>query len=137
MTTDPGPYNLNSTPVVTGPDGRATPRPMTPDFYAALDRDFDNFAGHTLVSMHSFAESWGMWEMHPKGDEIVTLITGDIDFVLWTGAGEQVLRVVEPGAYVVVPRGTWHTARPRRPSTLLFVTPGEDTQHAEAPPKQN
>ena len=72
--------------------------------------------------------------MHPKADEFVYLLSGDIDFVLWIDGAEQVIRVDQPGAYVVVRQGVWHTARPRTATTMLFVTPGEGTQHAETPP---
>jgi len=133
MTTDPGPYDLETMRPVLGPDGSATPKAVTPNFYAELDRDFGGFAGHVLVSQRAFAEPWGMWEMHPKGDEVVTLLSGEVDFVLWSGGGEKVLRVAQPGSYIVVPRGTWHTARPRKPTVMLFLTPGEGTRHAETP----
>ena len=120
--------------MVTGPDGGATPKAVTPAFYEELDREFDGFAGHVLISQHAFAEAWPGWEMHPKGDEIVYLLSGEVDFVLWTGAGERVLRVDRPGSYIVVPKGTWHTARPRGPAGLLFITPGQGTEHARTPP---
>ncbi len=133
MPVEPGPHDLETLPVVLGPGGDASPRAMGPGFYEALDRDFDGFAGHLLIAKHVFEEAWPTWEMHPAGDEIVYLLFGEVDFVLWTGTGEEVLRVDRPGSYVVVPKGTWHTARPRRPSGLLFVTPGEGTQNTETP----
>ena len=30
------------------------------------DTDFNDFAGHLLVSRHSFDSSWPAWEMHPS-----------------------------------------------------------------------
>ena len=33
-----------------------------------------------------------------------------------------------PGDYVIVPRGTRHTARIRKPARMLFITPGEGTE---------
>jgi len=53
--------------------------------------------------------------------------------VLWIDETEQTLRVNQPGSYVVVPKRTWHTARPRAPTKMLFVTPGEGTLNAETP----
>jgi quercetin dioxygenase-like cupin family protein len=38
-----------------------------------------------------------------------------------------------PGAFVVVPRGAWHTARIAEATTMLFVTPGEGTENREQP----
>ena len=133
MTTNPGPFELKSVPLVLGPGGAATPKPMSPLFYQELDSEFARFAGHVLVSEHSFAAPWPAWEMHPKGDELVYLLEGDVEFVLATAAGERIVRLDEPGQYALVPRGAWHTARPRKPSRMLFVTPGEGTRHAEKP----
>jgi mannose-6-phosphate isomerase-like protein (cupin superfamily) len=134
LSVEPGPYLIDDTPVVLGPDASASPRPFTDDFYEALDRDFDGFAGHVLFSQYRFTEAWPSWEMHPKGDEIVCLIEGDVDFILRTEEGDRVMRLDRPGSYVVVPRGTWHTAQPRRPTVMTFLTPGEGTQHADEPP---
>lgn len=133
MTDNPGPYDLQTTSVVLGPDGTATAKAHSPDFYAELDREFAGFAGHALISRHAFGEAWGGWERHPMGDEVITLISGDVDFVLWTDDGEKAVRVNEPGSCIVVPRGVWHTARPRAFTVMLFVTPGEGTEHAEGP----
>ena len=133
MATDPGPHDLETRRVILSPSGEATPKAVTPAFYEELDREFEGFAGHVLVSQHAFAEAWPSWEMHPKGDEMVYLLSGDIDFVLWQEGRERIVRVERPGSYILVPKGTWHTARPRRPTVMLFMTPGEGTRHAEAP----
>jgi hypothetical protein len=37
--------------------------------------------------------------------------------------------LTEPGAFVVVPKGTWHTARTAAPTRMLFITPGERTEN--------
>jgi hypothetical protein len=71
--------------------------------------------------------------MHPAGDEIVCLLAGDIDFVLRIDGSERRLRLERPGCYLIVPRATWHTALPRVPSSLLFITPGEGTENRTAP----
>ncbi len=131
--TDPGPYDLNDVRLVMGPNGVASPREVCSDFYAALDRDFASFAGHTLIAQHAFTKPWPSWEVHPAGDEFVFLVSGDIDFVVWQDGAESVLRLNQPGSYVVVPKAVWHTGRPRNPSTLLFVTPGEGTINADTP----
>lgn len=133
MPTDPGPYDLGAVRLVVGPRGNATPKAITPDFYAELDRDFDGFAGHVLVSQHSFTEPWGIWERHPNGDEIVYLLEGDADFHLRQDGQETTVRLQEAGTYILVPKGAWHTAVPRVPSVMLFFTPGEGTEHAEDP----
>ncbi len=133
MATDPGPYLLESTRLILAPDGKATPKDVTPNFYAELDTEFDGFKGHILVSKHEFTAAWESWEVHPESDELVYLISGDIDFVLWRDGAEVVLRVDQPGSCVVVPKGIWHTARPHETTAMLFMTPGEGTLNAAEP----
>ena len=38
------------------------------------------------------------------------------------------------GAEAVVPRGTWHTARVRLPTSMWFITPGEGTENRDSLP---
>lgn len=38
----------------------------------------------------------------------------------------------EPGTYVLIPRGTWHTATTSEPTRMLFLTDGEGTDHRPA-----
>ena len=133
MPLDPGPFDLTTTRVILGAGGDATTKSVTPDFYAELDAEFDGFAGCVLISKHEFAEAWPTWEIHPKGDEFVYLIHGDIDFVLWVDDTEHLVHVNQPGTYIVVPQAIWHTARPRKPTRMLFLTPGEGTLNAEVP----
>ena len=118
---------LDSTFVVLQPDQSAVPVPVTPQIYEELDRRFDGFKGRLLLSCYRFASDWETWEMHPAGDEIVCLVSGRVEFE-FEGRG-VVAELEEPGSFVVVPRGTWHTARTRVPTTMLFITPGEGTQH--------
>jgi quercetin dioxygenase-like cupin family protein len=65
--------------------------------------------------------------MHPAGDEIVCLLSGRVTFE-FEGRG-HVAELSVPGTYVIVPRGTWHTAHTRVPTKMLFITPGEGTQN--------
>lgn len=107
--------------------------PVTPTVYQELNARFDGFRGHAMVAVHAFDADWGNWERHPHGDEIVVLLSGAADMVLRRDAGEEVVPLREPESCVVIPRNTWHTARVREPARMLFVTPGEGTEHADAP----
>ena len=131
--TDSGPFDIDSVRYVLGPDGRGHARPVTADFYEALGKDFDDFGGHCLVQRYSFTEAWPSWEVHPEGDELVLLLAGAADFVLWKDDAEEIIAVDTPGQFVIVPRGIWHTARPRGHADMLFMTPGEGTLNAERP----
>jgi len=133
MNNNIGPHDLETARYIVAPNGDGIVKAVTDMFYPELDSDFDGFKGHNLVQKHCFTEAWPGWEMHPHGDEMVLLLSGDIDFVLWQQDQETVVRISEPGNYLVVPRGTWHTARPHAPTELLFVTPGEGTRNAASP----
>lgn len=134
MTTDSGPHSLDRMRLILDPAGRSTLKVVSDTFYQELDAEFPDFSGHVLIQQFSFDAPWGTWEVHPEGDEFVFLLEGDTDLILHQDGEERVVRISEPGSYVVVPQGTWHTARPHAPSTMLFVTPGEGTLNAEAPP---
>lgn len=106
---------------------------VTPTLYADLEQRYGDFAGRLLISSHAFEEDWPTWEIHPKGDEFVVLISGDVEMVFATRRGEETVQMSEPGSFVVVPRGVWHTARVHERTQMLFVTPGEGTRNSEAP----
>lgn len=135
MAKAPGPYDLGRTRLVVTPGADVVPRNVGPGFYEELNIDFAGFAGHVLLSRHEFIEPWGSWEMHPNGDEIICLESGDIEFVLWVDGAEKVVKVDRPGSCIVVPKGVWHTARPKTHTVMLFFTPGEGTRNASAPPE--
>ena len=126
-------HDLAKTFAVLGPRLDVTTVALTPSLYEDLDRDFDRFRGHVLVSQHSFDRDWPTWERHPAGDEIVVLLSGRAEFVLDRGGRHETIRLAEPSSYVVVPKGTWHTARIAEAATLLFITPGEGTENEVRP----
>lgn len=81
-----------------------------------------------LVTMHSFSEPWSMWEMHPKGHELVVCISGHI-VLRQEIDGKTVTVDLRPGFAVINPPGVWHTADVDGPATALFVTAGTGTEH--------
>jgi mannose-6-phosphate isomerase-like protein (cupin superfamily) len=121
--------SLENTFVVLNPDQSVQCVPVTPTVYEELDQRFDHFKGRALVAAYSFTEDWPGWEVHPNGDEVVALVSGKADLVLREAGGERVVTLGKPGEFVIVPRGTWHTARISRPTMMFFVTPGEGTTH--------
>jgi mannose-6-phosphate isomerase-like protein (cupin superfamily) len=132
--TDAGPHELDTMRLVLAPGGHGDLRPVTARFYEELETDHPDGSGAVLIQRHAFDAPWPTWEMHPRGDEFVYLLAGDTDLLLRDGAVERVLRLQRPGQFVLVPRGSWHTARPRMPTELLFVTPGDGTENRETPP---
>lgn len=124
---------LASNFVVLNDKFKANTVEVTPELYEHLDDEYKDFAGHLLISSYAFDDDWPTWEVHPAGDEFVILVSGDADLVLAKGDGDETIRMTEPGTFVIVPQNTWHTARIRRPSVMMFITPGEGTVNAETP----
>lgn len=119
--------------VVLDPDKAARQHRVTPSFFQEeLPRAYPDFSGHELISCCEFGSDWNSWERHPHGDEFVLLLSGRVRFLLRDPAqpGEESVELSQPGTYLIVPRGAWHTARTDVPSRLLFITPGQDTEHA-------
>jgi hypothetical protein len=114
---------------VLTPDLSLEPVAVTPGIYEELDARFDHFSGHVLVSEFGFSEPWPSWERHPAGDELVLLLMGCADLVLRVDGQDRIARLDAPGQYLIVPQGIWHTARPLAPTRMVFLTPGENTEH--------
>jgi mannose-6-phosphate isomerase-like protein (cupin superfamily) len=120
-------FNLADTFVVLSPGKVAGTVTNTPTVFEDLDREYGDFNGHELIALFEFREDWPSWEVHPKGDEIVVLLSGRATFVLNLDSGKREISLGQPGDSVIVPRGVWHTARIETPTRMLFITPGEGT----------
>jgi mannose-6-phosphate isomerase-like protein (cupin superfamily) len=103
---------------------------VTESFWEELGSGkFSHLGPGRLVSSFQCDENWTTWEMHPHGEELVYLLAGAVELVLSNDEGENTVHLKSPGSFVIVPRGTWHTANVLEPSSLLFITPGEGTEH--------
>lgn len=85
-----------------------------------------------LLTAFTFDAPWSTWERHPGGDELVMLLSGEATMVLDEAGTERTVRLQNPGDYLLVPRGTWHTARTDVATTMLFLTSGAGTEHRPA-----
>jgi mannose-6-phosphate isomerase-like protein (cupin superfamily) len=119
----------SQTYVFLAPDGSSEQSQGGDAFWSGPD--LARFGQGWLVSEFECEADWPSWEMHPNGDEFVYLLSGDATFQLELEGGVRSVRMKGRGA-VVVPRGTWHTAKVSAPSRVLFVTFGEGTQHRPA-----
>ena len=128
MTHKISPSNITSTFVVLEDSDEAKAIAVSDRFYEDLEQKFGTFKGKRLISHHTFDKNWNGWEMHPAGDEVVCLLFGHADFILEQNGVKSSVSLNDSGDYVLVPRGIWHTARVRSPSSLLFVSLGEGTQ---------
>ncbi|MEQ9488714.1 MAG: cupin domain-containing protein [Alphaproteobacteria bacterium] len=84
-----------------------------------------------LVAQHTFSESWGMWEIHPHGAEVVLCTDGEMTLIQETEDGAQRAIPLKAGDYAVNDAGVWHTADVENEATALFITAGLDTQHRQ------
>jgi mannose-6-phosphate isomerase-like protein (cupin superfamily) len=124
--------HLSSTYLRLRPDASIEPLPVDGKFWERLATgELGNFRNEYLVVCHEFEADWSGWEMHPKGDEIVCLLSGSVSLILEREGGTQAVELTETGSYVIVPKGTWHTAKTRVPCRMLFITAGEGTEHRE------
>lgn len=94
--------------------------------YAA--RHASDGAEGRLVTLYTFLAPWTSWERHPRGEELVVCLAGEL--TLHQELPEGVVTVtLRPHMAVVNPRGVWHTADVRDAATALFITAGEATEH--------
>ena len=124
--TQPG-LDLFATFVQLRQDGGALPVAWTPDFWKRLVTGDGEWVvgakhGRTPADFHP-----DEWEMHPRGDELLYLLSGAIEVILEEPEGKRVVRL-EGGQVCVVPRGVWHRLVMHQPSDLLFITPPSGTQ---------
>lgn len=125
-----GPFDLNATFVHLETDRTAKPVTVTDTFWQELSNgQLAHLETGRLLSSFSFSEDWNVWEMHPKGEELVCLLSGAVDFVLEQNGSQKIIELRSVGSFVLIPRGVWHTARTRAPSSMMFITPGEGTEH--------
>jgi mannose-6-phosphate isomerase-like protein (cupin superfamily) len=126
-----GPFDLARFPVHLGLGAtveRLEEFDGSPDWYERYGRAHaaDGAEGR-LVSLHTFAESWDTWEMHPSGEELVACVAGRITLHQEID-GEDRTVVLEAGQAIVNPPGVWHTADVDDRVTALFVTAGTGTE---------
>jgi mannose-6-phosphate isomerase-like protein (cupin superfamily) len=130
MTQAIGPFQAIDTFLHLGPEGSAVPLQVDDAFWPTLTSGgFDHLGPGRLVSTYDFSEDWQSWEQHPAGEEVVVLLAGALELVLDADEGERHVRLDQPGQFLIVPRGTWHTANVAQHAKVLFITPGQGTGH--------
>lgn len=120
--------DLTSTYLHLTGDTNVDELPVGPDFWQTIHERTELHCGR-LVVVSTFEADWQTWEVHPLGEEVVTLLEGAIEFLLEEDGDVRRVRLDQVGQTVIVPRGAWHTADVSERSRALFITPGEGTQH--------
>jgi mannose-6-phosphate isomerase-like protein (cupin superfamily) len=121
------PFSLASTYVHLRPDESAVTMEGGDAFWAGIAQRTDLDRGR-LMGKSGQSKDWDHWERHPAGEEILTLLSGELELVLDRPAGEQRM-VLKAGETFVMPRGIWHRGIVRQPGELMFITPGAGTEH--------
>jgi mannose-6-phosphate isomerase-like protein (cupin superfamily) len=124
--------NLTSTYLRLRPNATIEPLTVAEDFWHTIASGaLGSFHDEYLVTLHKIDVDFPMWEMHPNGDEIICLLSGKMTITLDVD-GQQTRHLLdESGAFVLVPKGAWHTATVHANVRALFITAGEGTEHRE------
>lgn len=109
-------------------DGHARPLEVNEEFWSGLKTGEIKVDG-SLVSAFHMEAGTGHWERHPRGDELLCLISGSVQVVLDVDGQDSHIPLNAERRCFVVPRGIWHRFTVDEPSLVLFVTPGEGTEH--------
>ena len=106
------------------------------EFTGAMDWYMDYAERHAadgaegrLVTVHTFAQDWTSWEMHPAGDEVVLCLSGEMTLHQEFADGRCAAVTIGAGEYAINPPGVWHTADISGAASALFITAGLGTQH--------
>ncbi len=98
-----------------------------PSFWQELSERRDLQQGR-MVSLFPYKASWTSWERHPAGDEVVLVISGQVQLVVESDGAESRTEL-NAGEAVLVPQGLWHTADVVTPALVLHITRGQGTEH--------
>ena len=101
--------------------------PVTDTFWPELMAGQRVYDGRLITASHISGDV-DHWERHPAGGEVLILLSGAVDVILDQPEGER--RVpLDAGQAFIVPQGVWHRIVMRKPGDLVFITPGEGTDH--------
>lgn len=125
------PYSIDKEFLVLDPEKQATIEPSDSSLFERIVKKYNGFKGCELISCYKFSSDWSTWEIHPNGEEIVILLSGEVMFTLQLEAGDKSIVLNRPASYAIVTKNTWHTAKTNVSTKMLFITPGEGTQHKD------
>ncbi|WP_422032359.1 cupin domain-containing protein [Reyranella sp.] len=120
-------FTLDGTYIHLAPDEGARAMEGGDLFWAGIAERRDLDEGR-LMGASDQARDWDHWERHPAGEEILTLLSGEMELVLDEPQGEQRV-LLKAGETFIVPRGVWHRGLVKEPGRLMFLTPGAGTEH--------
>jgi mannose-6-phosphate isomerase-like protein (cupin superfamily) len=119
-------FELGATYVQLKDGGAAVQVEAGNDFWARLPGRPELGDGRLLWGSSQVRDSES-WEMHPKGEEVIYLLSGAIDLAVLVGETERAV-TLRPNSACVVPRGVWHRLIVHKPASILAITPSLGTQ---------
>lgn len=128
MPTDhPAAFDLTSTYIHLTDTAPATPIAGGAEFWRTINERTELAEGRLIVKSLQSSD-WPHWEMHPAGDEVLYMASGELELVLDIDGTER--RVpFKAGDTCIVPQGIWHRALVRAPGDLIGITRGWGTEH--------
>jgi len=78
-----------------------------------------------IITMTEDAPHGG--EIHPDGDEILYVVSGQLRVVTESDPDEEM--ILNPGQACIVPRGEWHKVSVHEKTRLIHITPGPNGDH--------
>ena len=81
------------------------------------------------------ADSW-IWERHPRGDELLHILEGELEMTLLLDEGPE-KTLLRSGSVCVVPRGVWHRPHAMSDVAVFFVTPEQTESSTAEDPRED
>jgi mannose-6-phosphate isomerase-like protein (cupin superfamily) len=119
-------FALDCTYVQLADGAAAVPIAVDSNFWQRVSEEAALQEGR-LVTFFHLDRSNMHWEMHPAGDELLFLVSGQTALVLDHGKARRKV-LMKAGEALIVPRGIWHTLESAEPGDLLAITRGAGTQ---------
>ena len=127
MPTDtPASFDLKTTYIHLADSAPAHQVPVDANFWATIHERSELADGRLVMKLNQSAD-WPHWEMHPAGDEVLYLISGEMELILDENGQERHVPF-KAGSAFIVPRGIWHRALVHEPGELIGITRGAGTQ---------
>src|SRR5689334_5901784 len=126
-------FCLSGTRVHLSDEGAVQPLRVDAEFWRRMTNEPALRAGRLLgvEAVRTDDDVHGSkWERHPHGDELLCVVSGQIDVILEEPSGEQRIPL-EPLTGFIVPEGVWHRLLVKEPAVLLGITRHADTEHRD------
>ena len=106
-------------------------------FWSGLAEQGDSEQSGLVVMTLEYTGDLTTREMHPGGDEIITLLEGELTFIFNPGNAEEKRIDLKEKDTVIIPKGVWHTVLVARRSMVQHILMGKGSQIKSVDAQQN